>query len=406
MNATAAILPNIPPHVPGELVHAFDIYDDPGIRRDLHREYARILDEAPGIFYAPNNGGHWMVTRYDTISAVVLDTEHFSTEHSQIPVIPNPPRFIPLNYDPPENMPYRKLLMPYFSPKAVKAMDERIVFHANRIVDAVKDKGRCEFVKEVAAPFPVTVFMILMGLPLDRFDHFRQLVDDFFNAQGTARLEGITATINAELEAIIADRRANPKEDLTSFLVHAEMEGRPLARHELLNMCFLLLLGGLDTVTNMLTFTVRRLAEEPALQERLIADPSRMADFAEEGLRLFGVVNVPRIVKKDVDLLGAPFRTGDMVLCTLPMAGWDDTRNPHPAAFDIDRKDKKHLTFSTGAHLCLGHFLARTELRTMYGVWMEKIGRFRLAAQPAFHYRAGTVMALDSLELEWDAKAG
>lgn len=404
MNATAATLPNVPAHVPADLVHAFDIYDDPGIRRDLHREYARILEEAPGIFYAPDNGGHWMVTRYDTISAVVMDTEHFSTEHSQIPPIPNPPRFIPLNYDPPENMPYRKLLMPFFSPKAVKALDEQIVFHANRIVDAVKGKGRCEFVQDVAAPFPVTVFMILMGLPLDRFDDFRKLVDDFFNLQGDPRLEGVTATINAELTAIIEERRANPQEDLTSFLVHADMEGRKLTMPELLNMCFLLLLGGLDTVTNMLTFTTHRLAEEPELQARLIAEPARMADFVEEGLRLFGVVNVPRVVKKDVDLLGAPFRVGDMVLCTLPMAGWDDTKNDHPAKFDIDRKDKKHLTFSTGAHLCLGHFLARTELRTMYGVWMEKIGRFRLAEQPAFHYRAGTVMALDSLVLEWDVR--
>lgn len=394
----------VPDHVPEELVYEFDIYDDPGIRRDLHKQYARILDEAPGIFYTPLNGGHWMVTRFDTISAVVMDTTHFSTEHSQIPPIPNPPRFIPLNYDPPENMPYRKLLMPFFSPKAVKALDEQIVSQANSIIDAVKDKGHCEFLNDVAAPFPVKVFMVLMGLPLEKFEEFRQMVDDFFNAQGTDRLEGITQAINAEILALLNARRAEPKEDLISYLVHAEMDGRPLTEHELLNMCFLLVLGGLDTVTNMLTFTIHRLAQEPEIQKRLVADPSRIGDAVEEGLRLFGVVNVPRVVKKDVDLLGAPFRVGDMVLCTLPMAGWDDSKNDNPAVFDLDRKDRQLLTFSTGAHLCLGHFLARSELRKLFTAWFEKVGEFRLAPNAEFRYRAGTVMALDRLELEWDVK--
>lgn len=395
----------VPDYVPSELVYEFDIYEDAGIRRDLHRQYSRILEEAPGIFYTPCNGGHWMVTRYDTINAVVMDTTHFSTEHSQIPKVANPPRFIPLNYDPPENMPYRKLLMPFFSPKAVKALDEQITYHANRIVDAIKDKGRCEFVRDVAAPFPVSVFMVLMGMPLDRFDDFRQMVDEFFNAQGNdERLGPITEQINAEIMALINARRAEPREDLISYLVAAEMEGRKLTESELLNMCFLLVLGGLDTVTNMLTFTIHRLAQEPAIQKRLIADLSLTDAAVEEGLRLFGVVNVPRVVKKDVDLLGVPFRVGDMVLCTLPTAGWDDTRNDNPAVFDLDRKDRQFLTFSTGAHLCLGHFLARSELRKMYRVWMEKIGEFRLAPDAQFHYRGGTVMALDRLDLEWDVK--
>lgn len=393
----------IPAHVPADLVHDFDMYDDPGLRRDLHREYARLHGEAPAVFWTPLNGGHWMVTRFDAITQVVMDTTNFSTEHSQIPPIENPPRFLPLNYDPPENMPYRKLLMPYFSPKAVKAMEADITAHANRIIDEIKERGRCEFVGDVAAPFPVKIFMTLMGLPLERFDDFRGMVDNFFNLQGDPRLQEVIEQINGELEAQFEDRRRAPREDLTTYLVNAEIDGRPIEPWELLNMTFLLLLGGLDTVTNMLTFTIHRLAKEPELQARLLTEPGKMADFVEEGLRLFGVVNVPRVVKGDVEIAGAPMRKGDMVLCTLPLAGWDDRANAHPAAFDIDRKDRKHLTFSTGAHLCLGHFLARTELKTMFALWMEKIGRFRLAEQPQFHYRAGTVMALDSLVLEWDA---
>ncbi len=398
VNASSSRLNEIPP----ELVHHFDMYNDPGLRSELHPQYARLHREAPGIFWTPANGGHWMVTRYDTINAVVMDTTHFSNAQSMIPPVANPPRFIPLNLDPPENMPYRKILMPYFSPRAVKEMEERIDEHANRIVDGVKDKGRCEFISEVAAPFPVKVFMILMGLPLDRFDELRRLVEDFFKSEGSDRIEDVSAAIMAEMGALIALRRRDPQKDLVSYLIDADLDGRKLTQDELINMSFLLLLGGLDTVTNMLTFTTRRLAIEPALQERLIADPAVTPAFVEEGLRLFGVVNVPRVVKKDVVIDGAPFRAGDMVLCTLPMAGWDDSKNPHPAVFDIDRADKKHLTFSTGAHLCLGHFLARAELKKMFQVWVAKIGRFRLAEGQSFSYRGGTVMALDELHLEWD----
>lgn len=212
MNATDAhTIGSIPDHVAPELVHHFDIYEDPGLRRDLHRQYARLHAEAPAIFWTPANGGHWMVTRYDAISAVCMDTDHFSNAESQIPPVANAPKFIPLNYDPPENMPYRKILMPYFSPKAVKAMDEEIAVQAHRIVDAVRAKGECEFVREVAAPFPVTVFMLLMGIPLDRFDDLRALVEDFFNLQGQPRVEQVAAAISAEMAALIDARRAEPR---------------------------------------------------------------------------------------------------------------------------------------------------------------------------------------------------
>lgn len=178
-------------------------------------------------------------------------------------------------------MPYRKVLMPFFSPKAVKAMDEQIEFPRQPHRRCGQGQGRCEFVRDVAAPFPVTVFMILMGLPLERFEDFRQMVDDFFNAQGTERLEGITAAMNAEIMAIINARRAEPKEDLVSHLVNADMDGRKLTEYELLNMCFLLVLGGLDTVTNMLTFTTHRLAQEPEVQEA--PDRRPLADRRRDG---------------------------------------------------------------------------------------------------------------------------
>src|SRR3546814_6395585 len=103
--------------------------------------------------------------------------------------------------------------------------------------------------------------------------------------------------------------------------------------------------------------------------------------FVEEAIRLYGVVNTPRIVTRDCEKLGVKFRAGDMVLCLLPMAGWDALKNDSPEKFDIDREKRSYLTFSTGSHLCLGHFLARMELRILYAEWIKQIGELSLRSE-------------------------
>jgi cytochrome P450 len=118
---------------------------------------------------------------------------------------------------------------------------------------------------------------------------------------------------------------------------------------------------------------------------------------------MFGVVNTPRLVVKDCERFGVKFRVGDMVLCNLPLAGWDGNRNPNPEIFDLDRKNRSYLIFSTGPHLCLGHFLARVEMRALFTQWMQQIGRFELAPGHIPRFRLGTVMALETLQLTWNA---
>lgn len=393
----------IPDHVAPDRVHYFDIYNDAGLLKSLHQSYSRLHAEAPDVLYTPANGGHWMVTRYDAILEILLDPTHFSNAESQIPRVKNPPKLIPLSLDPPDNLPYRQILMPYFSPKAVAAMDAQMLDYAERIVGELAGKGRCDFLAQVAAPYPVTIFMLLMGLPLERLPLFRHLVHDFFNAQGHEHLEDISKLILGEMAKILDERRAEPREDLVSFLLASQIEGRALRQDELLPICFVLFLGGLDTVTNAMSFAANFLAKEPSLQDRLIAEPPQIDNFVDEALRLFGVANVPRLVTRDVERLGVKFRAGEMVLCALPMAGWDDRKNADPALFCLDRKDRRHLTFGSGTHLCLGRFLARSELKKMFSEWMSEIGRFRLAPGEVTHFRAGTIMSLDHLNLEWDA---
>ncbi len=396
-------LQKLPGHVPSDLVFDFNIYGDPRLTSDLHGSYESLHKDAPDIFYTPENGGHWVVTRYDDVADIVKDPEHFSVREMQIPRVPNPPVFIPLSLDPPTNIPYRQALMPFFSPKAVAKIEPRIRKFAVEIIDEIADKGECDFLWDVSSRFPVSVFMELMGLPLDKLRPFRELAENFFQAQGDASvdLEKYVGQIIQLMTELLELRKKDPQDDLATKLLAFEIEGRPITLEELQSICLLLFVGGMDTVTNASAFLYRYLATDKPLQARLREEPQIIPNFVEEGLRSFGVVNTPRLVVKDVDLKGVPFREGDMVLCLLPVAGRDDRVHGDPNAFNVDRKKFEHLTFSTGPHLCLGHTLARHEMRILTEEWVKRIPEFSLKPGVDYSARYGTVMAPDKVPLIW-----
>jgi len=394
-----------PDHVAEDRLFDFDMFNVTGSDEpvdDLHEAYARRLHaEAPDVFYTLRNGGHWVVTRYDQISEVVRDPEHFSASEQQIPRIENPPVFIPLSLDPPANLPYRQALMPHFSPKNVKALEEKIRYWANRLIDEVQKDGACEFTQSISSAFPVSIFMELMGMPLERLREFRELSDRFFSTNVQEELHALSGQIIGIMTALIETKRVSPGEDLISYLLGVEIDGRPIRLDEIQNMCFLLFLGGMDTVANATAFTFRQLARDPELQARLAADPTLIPAFVDEGLRCFGIISTPRMVAKDCERFGVHFKQGDMVLNLLPISGRDERKNERPHAFDIDRTKRESLTFSTGAHLCLGHFLARTEMKILTEEWLKRIPSFQLNASEPPRYRMGYALALLDLHLQW-----
>lgn len=392
----------IPPHVKPEQVFEFDIYADPRITDDVQGSYARALHDAPDIFWTPLNGGHWMVQRHDLIAEVVKNPAVFSAREMQIPRVENPPFFIPLSIDPPENVPYRHVLMPKFSPRSVAEMEGKMRAMAAEIVNEVADKGACDFVHDVAARFPVSVFMDVMGLPLEKLHEFRAIADTYFKARTSAEIQACSQQIFGIFHELIAFRRENPGDDLITHFLTVDVEGRKLSQDEILAMCFVLFLGGMDTVTNVTGFSFQHLASDPALQARLAAEPGLLPRFAEEGLRMFGVIGTPRLVVQDFDAHGVSFRSGEMVLSALWQSGRDPAKLDRPDTFDIDRKDMPHLNFSTGPHLCLGHALARAEMRILAEEWLKRVPSFRAKPGARHGFRIGTVIALESLPLEWD----
>jgi cytochrome P450 len=395
--------PGLPDHVKKSQVYEFDIYSGAGMQADVHSGLKALHENAQDIFYTPCNEGHWVITRYDLMAEILKDHEHFSNRELVIPKSNSPFLMIPLNLDPPDHAQYRALLLREVSQKRVREMEPFIRSWAVKLIDQVVEKGECDFTERLGAAFPVSVFLNLMGMPLSRLEEFRDLILEYFSPKPDMerrhQMEEQIFAINREL---IAEKRVNPDDALISKLLSAEVRGRPLSDEEIESMCFLLFLGGLDTVSNALTFSFRNLAMRPDLQKRLRENPDRIADFVEESLRCFAVVNQTRIVKQDVEINGASFKEGDMVLCILAMGGLDDRKNPEPMNFDIDREHRQHITFSTGAHTCIGNFLARKEMAVFTQEWLKRVPSFQIKPDHKLEYRPGLIMALPSLPLVWE----
>ncbi|WP_336967472.1 cytochrome P450 [Sphingobium aromaticiconvertens] len=396
----------VPAYVKDEQIFDFDHFMDRRFEVDLQKGYSSLHAEAPDIFYTPRNGGFWVVTRYDLMEQVLRDTEHFSNRELDIPKSNSPYVMIPLNLDPPDHLPFRMALMRHFDPKTIRAMEPKLRAWANRLIDAVIDKGECEFAEGVGAAFPVSVFMELMGLPLDRFEEFRVIVLEYFGHTTLERRIALQEHMMKVMWDEFEKRKTDPRDDLMTKLVNEKVKGRPLSDDELQSIGFLLFIAGLDTVANTLGFTFRQLALHPDLQDRLVADPDCTQNFVEEALRRCSIVQQTRIVKKDFELAGAHFHEGDMVSCPLMLGGMDDRKNNDPDKIDIDRANRNHLAFSTGPHICIGNFLARMEMRIMVQEWTRRIPRFWIKPGTQAKWRAGGVAALSDLYLQWDKPQG
>jgi cytochrome P450 len=391
----------VPNHVAPEQIFDFDIYADPRITADVQGSYAEVLKDAPDLFFTPANGGHWIVRRLDLILGIVKDSEHFSTREQQIPRVLSPPLLIPLSLDPPGNFAYRQVLMPKFSASAIQALEPKLRYWAKLLIDEVVKNGACDFSHDIAARYPVSVFMELMGMPHDRLREFHALACSFFEARTEAEFAHVVPEIHRVMGNLISLRSRQPGDDLVSHLLSVEVHGRKLTLDEMQSMCFLLFLGGMDTVANVAGFTYQQLAHDVALQQRLSAEPVLIPHFVEEALRMYGVVSNPRIVAQDCERFGVAFREGDMVLCVLAMGGRDDRVNNNPNVFNIDRPQRSYIAFSSGPHVCLGHILARAELRILTEEWLKRIPTFHAAPGARHKYRLGCVNALESLPLQW-----
>ena len=400
MNELATI-GNVPAHVPHHLVVDFDACNDAAMKDNVFERLDGLRREAPPIAWSPYNGGHWMVFGEEDIQTVLSTPEDFTTAHlSDAARTQGGPPMIPLGLEPPEHGPWRNVLVKYFGPTRIKQLESVVRKRAEDLISAVAKKKRCEFVSEVAEPMPITIFMEIMGLPLERFPEFRALALRILDPEGLydpAEQEaraGVNAQVMQMLSEVIAARHAEPKDDLVSALIGESVKGRPIAPEELLSMCYVLFLGGLDTVTNAMSFGIRYLALDPQHQEELRQHPERIRDSMEWLLRRSAFVHVQRSVRRDTMLRDVAMKQGDMVW----NIAWSGSNKPGQ-----DDRGPRHLAFGYGHHLCLGMHLARLELRIMYETWFALIGRFSLAADDQPVMAGGPIMHVRRLVLDLES---
>jgi cytochrome P450 len=378
----------------------------PEVADDPHPTYRQLREQCPVA--KGDLGGHDVVllSRYEDVLFALRHPEAFSSQ-SGLGLGEQP--LLPLEVDPPVHTGYRRILNPRFVPREIEKLAPAVRQRVTELLDAVVDRGGCDFHEEVATPLPSSIFLALMGLPHDDLPMFLQWRDDTIrpdvapgDIEGAARIRDETAhAISGYFRERIAERRAEPDESLLSTVVHSSVDGRPLDEAELLGICHLLLLGGLDTVTATLDCMVAHLATHPEQRQLLVDDPSRIPAAVEELLRwLSPVMVVPRAAAQDITLHDVEIKQGDGVTLVLGAAN-DDDAEFEADTVDLTREPNKHLAFGGGHHLCLGAHLARMELRIALEELHARIPAYRLARGAEVHFSTGIRQA-HSLPLEWD----
>ncbi|HEY2141411.1 MAG TPA: cytochrome P450 [Solirubrobacteraceae bacterium] len=366
-----------------------------------HELFARMRKQCPvhwtsRITEFPEEAGYWSVTTADDVHAVSRDWQTYSSELGGVtaanvgfPIELARAMFIGM--DPPKHDRVKALFQAGFTPKRIAAHEDAIRAITHDVLDRLEGRETCDLVNDVAQPVVSRVIGSFMGIPPKDDEHWARLMNSML-AAGDPDLnphgiqEGIekgVAEVFARCQRLIAERRENPTEDLTSVLVHAEVDGERLEEHEIVMGFFLLMAAGNDSTKATYCSGMRALIENPDQRRLVLEDPSLVPNVVEESLRMFpAFAHFRRTATCDTELHGQKIKEGEKVVMWYVSSNRDEARHEDPDQFDV-RRTTEHQAFGAGGrHFCLGTALARLELRILIEETLERYPHMELAGDP------------------------
>jgi hypothetical protein len=376
--------------------------NDPEVLSDPFRLYARLRDEDPA-HWSPRLRA-WVLTRYDDVKRVCLDTAGMSSDRLR-PFFatlspPEAQRLAELAHyltlwmvfrDPPDHTRLRRLAAKVFHVRSMHALRPNIESLTQWLLDSIGERREFDFIADFAGPLPALVIMDMLGAPRDELGRLKRLSDEMALFIGSSRdvpekyerAAAATREMADIFRELVSARRAAPQRDLLTELVALDEGGERLSEDELIATCMLLLFAGHETTTHHLANGLRALLAFPGELEKLRADPSLAPAAVEELLRYDGPIGAQvRIVQELHTLHGKALRPGERVFLLMNAANRDPRAYPEPDRLDLRRNGVPHLTFGFGAHICLGFPLARLEGQIVLPGVLARWRRLQIAAEP------------------------
>jgi len=379
---------------------------NPKVARNPQPIYSMLQASTP-VFRLDGVGV--IVTSRAGVDEVLRNPEVFSSSTSAHDLKTKRP-LIPLQIDPPDHRKYRKLLDPLFAPQRMRVLEESTRRLVNGLIDGFIDEAEIDFSRQFSTPFPSQVFLTLFGLPLDDLPVLLRMKDgairpdqvvgqEFGHPETEAHQQETANSIYAYFERVIDERAGEVREDLLSHFLHAEVDGDRLTHEEILDICFLFLIAGLDTVTASLDCIFGYLVQHPDARRKIVEEPDAIPAMVEELLRWeTPVMGAARVATRDTEVEGFAISEGEQVMPLLGAANVDEAEFPDASELVWDRDANRHLAFGGGIHRCLGSHLARLELRVALREWHHRIPEYRIKPGVELNYTAG-IRTLDAFPM-------
>jgi cytochrome P450 len=367
--------------------------------------FKRLRSECPvhwtsQVTELPQAKGFWSVTTADDVHAVSRDWQTYSSERGGVVVIDEVfpldlARAMFIGMDPPKHDRIKALFQAGFTPKRIADHEEEIRKIVVGVLDRLGGREGCDLVTEVAQPAVSRVIGSFMGIPEEDDAAWAELMNMALAANDpdySPDVSSVEATIQEAIQqvftrcsAMIAERRENPTDDLTSVLVHAEIDGQRLEEHEIVMGFFLLVAAGNDSTKATYSSAMRALMENPGQRQLLLDDPSLIPGAVEEALRMFpAFAHFRRTATKDTELGGREIKEGDKVVMWYASSNRDESRYEDPDRFDVLRNPEHQAFGAGGRHFCLGTALARLELKILLEETLARYPDMEMAGAPVY----------------------